>query len=259
MQNRQQTPISRVHLLRMARQVQRAVDYAIKAYESGSSQPSQMVLDTEQEWCKLRLEIGARGGARWPKGRLADAKSAGVRFSFRVFGALQSTYYAASEIAQSSLLLKSGRKARVSATQSPERLANGLVRLYTVALFNEEILYADMILKAREDQQRLGPQSDHTTSALVEGSANIEPELAITKCVAQIIEQAYEIAEAITEYLLDETLCSSHSIRKGMHLAQSFQKGFVKTPSHRCARKLESTLYKAIMSGNYCRVRQREI
>src|ERR1700739_879618 len=74
MQDRQCSPLSRSHLLRMTRLAQRAVDYSIKAYELGSYEICHIVRNTEDELCKLQLNIGDRG--RWlrAEGRPVEKK-----------------------------------------------------------------------------------------------------------------------------------------------------------------------------------------
>jgi hypothetical protein len=195
--------VSRTHLLRMTRLVQRAVDYSIKAYELGSYELCHIVRDTEDELRKLQLSIGDRGRLLRAEGRAVDTESAAASCALRVYSALQVTYSAAAEIAQNTvLLLESGRK-----TQSPSKMVtanfvNGLVRLYTVALFNEEMQHARMILQVNEGHRRFDLQLNLREEELIyRNDVSASFELAITHCLAQIAEQAHEIADTITQWL----------------------------------------------------------
>lgn len=79
---------------------------------------------------------------------------------------------------------------------------NGLVRLYTVALFKEETQYARMILQASEGHRRFGLPLDLWEDELIHrNGANARFESAITHCLAQIAEQAHEIAGTMMLWL----------------------------------------------------------
>jgi hypothetical protein len=203
MRDRQYSQVSRSHLLRMTRLVQRAVDYSIKAYELGSYELCHIVRNTEDELRKLQLEIGDRGRLLRAEGRPVDAESTAASCALRVYSGLQVTYFAAAEIAQNTvLLLETERK-----TQSPSKMVttnfvNGLVRLYTVALFNEEIQHARMILQVNEGHRRFDLQLNLREEELIyRNDASARFELSITHCLAQIAEQAHEIAATITQWL----------------------------------------------------------
>ena len=203
MRDRQYSPVSRFHLLRMTRLVQRAVDYSIKAYELGSCELCHIVRNTEDELRELQLNIGDRGRLGRAEGMPVDTESTAASCALRVYSALQVTYFAAAEIAQNTvLLLEGGRK-----TQSPSQVmttnfVNGLVRLYTVALFDEEIQHARTILQVDEGHRRFDLQLSVREEELIQqNDASARFELAITHCLAQIAEQAYEIANTIMQWL----------------------------------------------------------
>jgi hypothetical protein len=203
MRDRQYSLVSRSHLLRMTRLAQRAVDYSIKAYELGSYELCQVVRNTEDELRELQLNIGARGRLLRAEGRRVDTESAAASCALRVYSALQVTYFAAAEIAQNTvLLLEGGRKTQSPSQMMTTNFVNGLVRLYTVALFDEEIQHARTILQVDEGHRQFDLQLCLREEELIyRNDANARFELAITHCLAQIAEQAYEIANTITQWL----------------------------------------------------------
>lgn len=203
MRDRQYSLVSRSHLLRMTRLAQRAVDYSIKAYELGSYELCHIVRNTEDELRELQLNIGDRGRLLRAEGMPVDIESTAASCALRVYSALQVTYFAAAEIAQNTvLLLESGRKTQSLSQMVTTNFVNGLVRLYTVALFNEEIQYARMILQVDEGHRRFDLQPSLGEEELIHQNDAIAGfELAITHCLAQIAEQAYEIASTIMQWL----------------------------------------------------------
>jgi hypothetical protein len=78
---------------------------------------------------------------------------------------------------------------------------NGLVRLYTVALFDQEIQHARMILQVNEGRPRLDLQLDLRGEELIyRNDVTARIELAIIHCLAQIAGQAREIADTIVQW-----------------------------------------------------------
>jgi hypothetical protein len=202
MRDRQYSLVSRSHLLRMTRLAQRAVDYSIKAYELGSFELCHIVRNTEDELCKLQLNIGDRGRLLRAEGRPVDTESTASSCALRVYSALQVTYFAAAEIAQNTmLLLESGRKTQFPSKMVTTNFVNGLVRLYTVALFDEDIQHARMILKVNEGHRQFDLQLSLREEELnYRNDARARFELAITHCLAQIVEQAHEIANTLMQW-----------------------------------------------------------
>ena len=203
MRDRQYSLVSRSHLLRMTRLAQRAVDYSIKAYELGSCELCHTVRNTEEELRELQLNIGDRGRLLRAEGMPVDTESTAASCALRVYSALQLTYFAAAEIAQNTvLLLEGGRKRQSPSQMVTTNFVNGLVRLYTVALFDEEIQHARMILQLNEGHRRFDLQLSLREEELIhQNDASARFELAITHCLAQIAEQAYEIANTIVQWL----------------------------------------------------------
>jgi hypothetical protein len=202
MRDRQYNLVSRSHLLRMTRLAQRAVDYSIKAYELGSYELCQIVRNTEDELRTLQLNIGDRGRLLREEGRRVDTESTAASCALRVYSGLQVTYFAAAEMAQSTaLLLENGRKMQSPSKMMTTNFVNGLVRLYTVALFDQEIQHARMILQVNEGRPRLDLQLDLRGEELIyRNDVTARIELAIIHCLAQIAGQAREIADTIVQW-----------------------------------------------------------
>jgi hypothetical protein len=201
-QDRQYSLVSRSHLLRMTRLAQRAVDYSIKAYELGNYELCHIVRNTEEELRKLQSNIGDRGRLLRDEGRSADTESTAASCALRVYSGLQVTYFAATEIAQNTvLLLESGRKTQSPSKRVTTNFVNGLVRMYTVALFDEEIQHARMILQVNEGHPRFDLQLNLRGEELIyRNDVSARFELAITHCLAQIAGQAHEIADTIMQW-----------------------------------------------------------
>ncbi len=203
MRDRQYSLVSRSHLLRMTRLAQRAVDYSIKAYELGSYELCHIVRNTEEELRKLQLNIGDRGRLLRADGRPVDTESTAASCALRLYSSLQVTYFAAAEIAQNTLLLlESGRKTQPTSRMATANFVNRLVRLYTVALFDEEIQHARMILQVNETHPRFDLLLNRRVEELTyRNDIDAGFELVITHCLAQIVEQAHEIADTIMQWL----------------------------------------------------------
>jgi hypothetical protein len=202
MRDRKYSLVSRSHLLRMTRLAQRAVDDSIKAYELGSFELCHIARNTEDELRKLQLKIGDRGRLLRAEGRPVDTESTAASCALRVYSALQVTYFAAAEIVQNTLLLlASGRRTQSPSNRVTTHFVNGLVRLYTVALFDEDPQHARMILQINECRRRYDLQLSLRNEELNDrNDARARFELAITHCLAQIAEQAHEIANTIVQW-----------------------------------------------------------
>jgi hypothetical protein len=228
MRDRQYSVVSRSHLLRMTRLAQRAVDDSIKAYELGSFEFCHTARNTEDELRKLQLKIGDRGRLLRAEGRRVDTESTAASCALRVYSALQVTYVAAAEIAQNTLLLlASGRKTHSLSKRVTMNFVNGLVRLYTVALFDEDPQHARTILEVDEGPRRFDMQLSLREEGLNDrNDVSARSELAITHCLAQIVEQANEIANTIVQWFArPQLVCAeraSEIIPAGVREYQSY-------------------------------------
>ena len=196
--------VLRSDLLQMSRLSQRAVDYSIKAYQLGRPEFCQHVCNTEQDLRRLQRSIAERGHTLLADGLPVDSHSCLASFALRICSALDITYTAATGIAQNTMLhLEDGRVAGSPALEEMGHLVNSLVRLCTVALFKEEVQHAKTVLQNDGtgqwfDLAAYQAHSDPTQRT----SAQARFELAISKSLGQIAEQAHEIADAIAFLLV---------------------------------------------------------
>jgi hypothetical protein len=203
MEIQETSKITRSHLLRMTMLSQRAVDYSIKSYEWKSLELCRMVHDVEAEWRQLQCGVGNRGRTLRATGTPVDSDSPFASCALRIFGALRVTYAAALQIAQQTMLiLEGGRLAPSSEIRQLGRSVNGLVRLYTVALFRKEVQHAATILLRAKVRDWLDPWTYRAHNDASLGTTAIARlEHAIARSLVQIAEQAYEIGEAIILWL----------------------------------------------------------
>jgi hypothetical protein len=184
---------------------QRSVDYAIKAYELSNIEICRLASTTESDLRELQLHIGNRGRTLNAAGASLDTESISACCALRVYSALQVTYTTATEIAQcTSLLLESGdvTESSFSTWKEAGRFVNGLVGLYTVALFKKEIQHAKVILDSRDRRKWFERALKLTRDAIIRGAgSNAKFEVSIVHCLGQIAEQAYEIADATALWL----------------------------------------------------------
>jgi hypothetical protein len=116
-----------------------------------------------------------------------------ARCTLRIYSALRITHLAAIEIAHNSILLnESSEPLIVERLRLMGRFVNGLVALYTVALFNMELPHAKTILDGNSDRTWF-----YRSLNLMKAGAHARFELAVARCLGQISDQAYEIAEAL--------------------------------------------------------------
>jgi phosphate uptake regulator len=191
------------HLLKMAMQSQRAVDYSVKAYELSSPELCRIVHNSEREWHQLQSRIGDRGRTLVASGRHVDSDSLFACCALRVYSALRVTYTAATEIAQNTMfVLEDGEITESPETREMGRFANSLVRLCTVALFNKEIKHARTVLQSNNGRHSFDLSAYQAHNNLTQRTGEKSRfELAIAMSLGQIAEQACEIAEAIATWL----------------------------------------------------------
>jgi phosphate uptake regulator len=186
--------VSRTHLLRMTALTHKTVDDAVKGYELSSPEFCRKSLDAEKELHAIELSIADRGRALLGAGQLMDSTSGSGCCSLRIYSALRITHAAATEMARNTYLkIVRGHVTASAATREMANLVNGLVRLNTVAVFNKQARHAKTILQGAGERRKY-----ELWHYRVHGDMQ---ELAISRCMEQIAEQAYEIADAVTELL----------------------------------------------------------
>lgn len=191
------------HLLKMTMLSQRAVDYSIKSYQWKSLEFSKAVLDAEAGWEEVQRGIGDRGRMFRAAGRPIDFDSPFACCALRIFGALRVTYAAATQIAHNAMLmLEGGRLAPSSEIREMGDHVNGLVRLYTVALFKKDVEHAATILQNAKVRDWFHSRIYPAQNDVCQGNgATVQLEFEIVRSLVQIEEQAFEIGEAIMRWL----------------------------------------------------------
>lgn len=193
----------RSQLLKMSRLSQRAVDYSIKGYELGRLEFSREVLDTEHEFRDLRLSIADRGRMVLAKGIPVSADSRFTCSALRICQALHCSFNAAYAIALETIRgLEGGRRVESSVVRDLGQFVNGLVRLCTVALFNEDLQHARLALRNAEGRRWFNLSLRQAQSDLLARSgAQAAFELAIVENLSQIAERSYEVAHETAMWL----------------------------------------------------------
>jgi len=208
----------RSQLLKMSWLSQRAVDYSIKGYELGKPEFSREVLSKDQEFRDLRLSIIDRGRMVLPKGMPVSTDSRFTCSALRICHAFQSTYDAATAIAiETAHGYEDSRRIESPVVLDLGQFVNSLVRLCTVALFNEDLRQARLAL--RNAQGRLWfnlslRQAQRELGARPEPQANFE--LAIVENLSRIAERSYEVAHETAMWL--EGADCFHPARKRLPL-----------------------------------------
>jgi PhoU domain len=203
MNTKQQIQVLRSQLFKMARLSQRAVDYSIKAYELGRPEFCQHVRNSEHELGELHRSLEDRCRRLLIEELPFDSDFRFVWSALRISSALRTTHAAAAEIARMTMVsLRNEGVPESDALEALGQVANGLVRLYTVALFKEEAQHARTVLHSQAIGQWTELAARHSRKDIrQEVGAEATFELAIAERLGQIVKQAYEIAHAVTVWL----------------------------------------------------------
>ena len=198
MKNQRHSYLLRTHLLRMGMLSQRAVDLAIKAQVLGASEVYQHLCEYDKEWRSLQRCIGERGRRLYASGMPVDTDSTGAGAALRIYSALYVTYTAACEIAHiGSQMVERELQTPSGCLGEIAPFINRRVRLCTVALFQKDLQHARTILHDHLGWRWCELALCRTHSLLMQKSdEQARYTLAIARALAQIAEQAYEIAKA---------------------------------------------------------------
>jgi len=182
---------------------QRAIDTSIKAYELNSVELCQQVRSTDAELRNLQHSIGDRGRTLLAAGTPVDSNASMTCCTLRIYSALRTMCMAAVEISQNTMLiLENGHVTESPATEEMGRFVSSLLRLCSVALFEEETRHTRRVLLIERGRRRFDPALYRAHDALPAWpGAHVNCELTIMRCLSQIAEQAYELADAITLWL----------------------------------------------------------
>jgi hypothetical protein len=211
--------VSHKHLLRMTALTQKTVDSSVKGYELSDQGFCRMALEGEKELHAIEQSITDRGRALVSAGELMGSLSRARCSSLRIYSALRLTLAAATEIARNaSSKITSGHASPSPATAERANLVNSLVRLNTIAVFNRRASYAKTVLHIEEGR---------STYEVSHHRAGEDPdELAISRCLEQIAEQAREIADGVTQHLESQLPVSSWLMSSAPRAA-SFKKAIL--------------------------------
>jgi len=205
MNTQEYSQILRLHLLDMARVIQRAVDYAIKAYKLGNPDFCAIVranafdIDvphreiTELVRALLAMELPGESNLRY------------ILASERIANAMRVVHSQAVEIAANSLrIVDNGGGLGCAELATMGDLVNRLVRLSVVALFNEDVEHAELVQHFSGAGRRFESTFyDWYRTIDHNARAQAEFERAITKHLGHIALQTHEVAEAIVFWLED--------------------------------------------------------
>jgi phosphate uptake regulator len=195
--------LPRKHVLRMTMLSQRAVDYSIKAYALNSLESCRLVAMTKDDLCELEASIGDRGRSFLAAGATIDAHSPLACSSLRIFSSLRVIFAAAIEIAQNvKSLAPRRREATFPQTVETGNFVNGLIRLCSIALFDQNLQLAKQVLQIEGGRRRIDLALYRARLDLLRRfDTNCKYELAIVNCIGHIAEQVYETAEGIIAWL----------------------------------------------------------
>jgi phosphate uptake regulator len=195
--------VLRVPLLQMSRLSQRALDYSIKGYQLGSLDFSRSVLSTESELEQHHHQIKEICRKLAAQKVTDSSDSRFVLIALRLSSALLTIFRAAVQIAQDTpALLESDRMPRHAALCTLGDLVNSLMRLCLVALFKQEVSYAETVLQSQAVWRRCELvfdsmcEADHPTT---DKQDIFEP--AIARSLGTVARQTHDMADAILFWL----------------------------------------------------------
>jgi hypothetical protein len=181
---------------------QKCVDYSIKTLLNSRHDFSTILLDSTYEMDLLRNDAKEIARDLMLARSLSESDIRFVLASMRISDALRTIQKEAFEIATTSLLLENGEQIDCADLTMIGDLANRLMRLCTVAIFEEEITHAEVVLHTDA-----GERSAATTAAtrylrvdrrLPTQSAFV---LSIAERLDEMISQMREMAGAIVLWI----------------------------------------------------------
>jgi hypothetical protein len=193
MEKQKHCTVSYTHLLQMAALTQKTVDQSVKGYELNCLENAGQSLAAKKKLATIEVSVANRGRTLSAAGLLRDTTSRAGSCSLRIYSALRTTHAAATEMARNTRLkITRGHASTSAASTEMANLVNGMVRLNTVALFCRHPRHATTVLQI-EDRRKCDLWHDRIPED--------QQELAISRCLELIAEQACEIADSITQLL----------------------------------------------------------
>jgi phosphate uptake regulator len=204
----------RVQLLCMSRLSQRALDYSIKGFEFGSSDFCRQARSAEHKIGEYRRQI------KYLSRQITMEDEPGhpdFRFglaALRIDSALHRTFSTSAQMAVDTLLfLKSISYNGCAELNRFGRLVNSLVRLCTIALFEKEPCYAEIVIQSQELWRRCELIFDQPASIIDEQIVTEQRYvLTMAQSLGLIAKQAHEMADAILFWLKDRGDCFQFDI-----------------------------------------------
>jgi len=203
MNTHEYSQILRSHLLDMARGTQRGVDYAIKAYQLGNPEFCASVREHIYEIDVLHREITELVRDLLAMELPGESDLRHMLAAERIAYALRVIHSQAVEIAaNSALILENGGDLGCAELATMGNLVNSLVRLSVVALFEEDIVHAEMVQRY-SGVGRLFESTFFDWYRTIDHGARAQAEFerAIAKHLRQVALQAYEISGALVFWL----------------------------------------------------------
>ena len=197
--------ILRLHLLDMARETQRCVDYATKAYKLGHPEFCTIVRECTYDIDVLHREITELVRDLLAMELPAESNLRYILASERIANAMQVVHGHAVGIASNSIrIVENGGGLGCAELATMGDLVNRLVRLSVVALFEEDVEHAELIRRSI-GVGRLFGSTFYDWYRTIDHSARAQAEFerAITKHLGHIALQTCEVADAIVFWLDD--------------------------------------------------------
>lgn len=197
----------RLHLLDIARETQRGVDYATKAYKLGNTEFCTIVRECSYDVDVLHREITELVRDLLAMELPGESNLRYILASERIANAMQVVHGQAVEIASNSMrLVENGGGLGCAQLATMGDLVNSLVRLSVIALFKEDVAHAEQVRRSMEVGRLFG-STFYDWYRTIDHSARAQAEFerAITKHLGHIAQQTYEVADAIV-FWLDDSL-----------------------------------------------------
>jgi hypothetical protein len=203
MNSKQHIQFLRVQLLCTLRLSQRALDYAIKGYQLSSSDFCVQVNAVEHKLGEHHRQIKYLWHKLAAQTVTSSADRRFVLAAVCIDHALQKIYEAATQIAQVTMLrLESSPVSNCDSLDRLGILVNSLMRLCTIALFESEDSYAEIVLQSQETWRQY-EQSFDASSDCVDQEGQHGYALAISQSLGLISKQTHQMADAILFWLRD--------------------------------------------------------
>jgi phosphate uptake regulator len=207
MNTHEYSKILRLHLLDIARETQRGVDYAIKAYKLANPEFCSIVRECTYDIDVLHREITELVRELLAMELPGESTLRYILASERIANAMRVMHGQAVEIAANSMrIVENGGGLGCVDLATMGELVNSLVRLSVVALFEEDVEHAELVQRCSGVGRLFGSTFyDWYRTLDHRARAQAEFERSITKHLGHVALQACEVAKAIV-FWLDDSL-----------------------------------------------------